>query len=163
MTSIRRRAFSRSRIRSTRRAVSRSSTARSLRREASSFSSGHLREISGDIRGDRNAESSRSIIHRNALSWGIKEFAATLYRDLPALRIKVNGRLHAGYVIVALNGSDYYEVYLVKGMEVECVNEEVCFDELGDVIDRAIESGTNKAEYDKFCEQERQKLFGEAV
>jgi len=25
-----------------------------------------LREISGDIRGDRNAESSRSIIHRNA-------------------------------------------------------------------------------------------------
>ena len=67
------------------------------------------------------------------MSWGIKEFAATLYRDLPALRIKVNGRLHAGYVIVALNGSDYYEVYLVKGMEVECVNEEVCFDELGDV------------------------------
>jgi hypothetical protein len=50
------------------------------------------------------------------MSWGIKEFAATLYRDLPALRIKVNGRLHAGYVIVALNGSDYYEVYLVKGM-----------------------------------------------
>ena len=93
------------------------------------------------------------------MSWGIKEFAATLYRDLPALRIKVNGRLHAGYVIVALNGSDYYEVYLVKGMEVECVNEEVCFDELGDVIDRAIESGTDKAEYDKFCEQERQNLY----
>ena len=83
------------------------------------------------------------------MSWGIKEFAATLYRDLPALRIKVN----------ALNGSDYYEVYLVKGMEVECVNEEVCFDELGDVIDRAIESGTDKAEYDKFCEQERQNLY----
>ena len=93
------------------------------------------------------------------MSWGIKEFAATLYRDLPALRIKVNGRLHAGYVIVALNGSDYYEVYLVKGREVECVNEEVCFDELGDVIDRAIESGTDKAEYDKFCEQERQNLY----
>ena len=51
----------------------------------------------------------------------------------------------------------------MKGMDVECVNEEVCFDELGSVIDQAIESGTNKAEYDKFCEQERQKLFGEAV
>ncbi len=97
------------------------------------------------------------------MSWGIEEFATTLYRDLPALRLKVNGRLHAGYVIVVLNGSDYYEVYLVKGMDVECVNEEVCFDELGSVIDRAIESGTDKAEYDKFCEQERQKLFGEAV
>ena len=47
------------------------------------------------------------------MSWGIKEFAATLYRDLPALRIKVNGRLHAGYIIVALNGSEYFEVYLV--------------------------------------------------
>lgn len=38
------------------------------------------------------------------MSWSIEEFAATLYRDLPALRIKVNGRLHAGYVIVVLNG-----------------------------------------------------------
>lgn len=70
-----------------------------------------------------------------------------------------NGRLHAGYVIVVLNGSDYYEVYLVKGMDVECVNNEVCFDELGGVIDRAIESGTDKAKYDKFCEQERQNLY----
>ena len=66
---------------------------------------------------------------------------------------------NAGYVIVVLNGSDYYEVYLVKGMDVECVNSEVCFDELGGVIDRAIESGTDKAEYDKFCEQERQNLY----
>lgn len=70
------------------------------------------------------------------MSWGIEEFAATTYRDLPALRIKVNGRLHTGYVIVALNGSDYYEVYLQKGMKVECINGEVCFNELGDVIDR---------------------------
>ena len=93
------------------------------------------------------------------MSWGIEEFAATLYRDLPTLRIKVNGRLHTGYVIVVLNGSDYYEVYLVKGKDVECVNDEVCFDELGGVIDRAIESGTDKAEYDKFCEQERIKLY----
>ena len=93
------------------------------------------------------------------MSWSIEEFAATLYRELPALRIKVNGRLHAGYVIVVLNGSDYYEVYLVKGMDVECVNSEVCFDELGGVIDRAIESGTDKAEHDKFCEQERQNLY----
>ena len=101
-----------------------------------------------------------AVFRRYFLSdWSIEEFAATLYRELPALRIKVNGRLHAGYVIVVLNGSDYYEVYLVKGMDVECVNSEVCFDELGGVIDRAIESGTDKAEYDKFCEQERQNLY----
>lgn len=49
------------------------------------------------------------------MSWGIEEFAAIIYKGLPALRIKVNGRLHAGYVIIALNGSDYYEVYLQKG------------------------------------------------
>lgn len=89
------------------------------------------------------------------MSWGIEEFTATTYRDLPALRIKVNGRLHTGYVIVVLNGSDYYEVYLQKGLNVECINEEVCFDELGDVIDRAIEKGTDQAEYDRFCERER--------
>ena len=93
------------------------------------------------------------------MSWGIEEFAATTYRELPALRIKVNGRLHTGYVIVVLNGSDYYEVYLQKGLNVECINEEVCFDELGDVIDRAIERGTDQAEYDRFCERERALLL----
>ena len=45
------------------------------------------------------------------MSWGITEFAATIYRDLPALRIKLNGRLHTGYVMIVLNGSDYYEVF----------------------------------------------------
>ena len=66
------------------------------------------------------------------MSWGIGDFVATVFRDLPALRIKVNGRLH----------------------NAKCVNEEVCFDELGDVIDRAIESGTDKEEYDKFCDRQ---------
>ncbi len=93
------------------------------------------------------------------MSWGIEEFAATLYKDLPALRIKVNGRLHTGYVIIALNGSDYYEIYLMKGMDAECINEEVCFDELGDVIDRAIESGTDKEVYDNFCYQQLASLL----
>ncbi len=88
------------------------------------------------------------------MSWGIEEFAATTYKGLPALRIKMNGRLHTGYVIVALNGSDYYEVYLQKDKTIECVNEEVCFDELGDVIDRSIEKGTDQAEYDRFCERQ---------
>ena len=49
------------------------------------------------------------------MSWGITEFAATIYRNLPALRIKLNGRLHTGYVMIVLNGSDYYEVYLLSG------------------------------------------------
>lgn len=93
------------------------------------------------------------------MSWGIEVFAATTYRDLPALRIKVNGRLHTGYAIVVLNGSDYYEVYLQKGLNVECISEEVCFDELGAVIDRAIERGTDQAEYDRFCERERALLL----
>ena len=94
------------------------------------------------------------------MSWGIKEFTAMVYNGMPALRIKVNGRLHTGYVIVALNGSDYYEVYLLHGITAVCVNEEVCFDELGDVIDRAIEKGTDENEYKKFCEQQRAILFG---
>ena len=48
------------------------------------------------------------------MSWGVSEFVATVFQELPALRLKVNGRLHAGYVVIALNGSDYYEVYLLK-------------------------------------------------
>lgn len=41
------------------------------------------------------------------LSWGIDKFIATVYKDMPALKFKVNGRLHKGYVIIALNGADY--------------------------------------------------------
>ena len=80
---------------------------------------------------------------------------------ITGLRLKVNGRLHAGYVVIALNGSDYYEVYLLKedDSNAKCVNEEVCFDELGDVIDRAIESGTDKEEYDKFCDRQLAELL----
>ena len=95
------------------------------------------------------------------MSWGVNEFVATIFRELPALRLEVNGRLHSGYVIIALNGSDYYEVYLLKENSAECVNEEVCFDELSDVIDRAIESGTDKKEYDDFCNQQRSVLLVE--
>ena len=95
------------------------------------------------------------------MSWGIGDFVATVFRDLPALRIKVNGRLHAGNVVIALNGSDYYEVYPLQedDSNAKCVNEEVCFDELGDVIDRAIESGTDKEEYDKFCDRQLAELL----
>ena len=75
------------------------------------------------------------------MSWDIAEFAATIFKGL----------LHTGYVIIALNGSDYYEVYLLKGKDAECVNEEVCYNELGDVIDRAIECGTDKEEYEKIA------------
>lgn len=93
------------------------------------------------------------------MSWGMKGFTATVHQNMPALRIKVNGRLHAGFVIVALNASDYYEVYLQNDKGTECVNEEVCFDELGDVIDRAIESGTDKEEYENFCRQQLAMLL----
>lgn len=94
------------------------------------------------------------------MSWGIKGFTATVHQNMPALKLKVNGRIHAGFVIVALNGSDYYEVYLQNDKGTECANEEVCFDELGDVIDRAIESGTDKEEYESFCRQQFAALLG---
>lgn len=92
-------------------------------------------------------------------SWGIHKFEATVFNDMPTLRFHVNGRLFEGHVIVALNDSDYYEVYLQNTLGTRCVNDEVCFNELGEVIDTAIESGTDKEEYDKFCHQQMSKLF----
>lgn len=93
------------------------------------------------------------------MSWDIKGFIATIHENMPALQFKVNGRLHAGSVIVALNGSDYYEVYLQNDKGTECVNEKVFFEELGDVIDKAIESGTDEEEYEKFCHQQLAELL----
>lgn len=93
------------------------------------------------------------------LSWGVEKFIATIFKEMPALKFKVNGRLFKGSVIVALNGSDYYEIYLVNYQEGKCVTDRAFFDEVGEIIDRAIESGTNKAEYEQFCQQQLYKLL----
>ena len=93
------------------------------------------------------------------LSWGIDKFIATVYKDMPALKFMVNGRLHKGYVIITLNGADYYEVYLQNATEIILISDNVCFDELGDLIDEHIESGTDKEVYNKFCEEQIEKLI----
>lgn len=93
------------------------------------------------------------------MSWGIHEFMATVYKDLPGLKFRVNGRLFQGYVLICLNSSDYYEVYLQNEEGTRCIHDEVCFDELGEIIDRHIESGTDKDEYDKFCSAQGAILF----
>ncbi len=92
-------------------------------------------------------------------SAGVGKFAATVYKDMPALTFKVNGRLHKGTVIIALNSADYYEVYLKSGKKTVLINAEVCFDELGDVIDEHIERGTDREEYNRFCEQQLKELI----
>ena len=93
------------------------------------------------------------------MSWGMEKLIPTVFKGMTGVKFHVNGRLFQGDVLICLNGSDYYEVYLQDDTRVECINDEVCFDALGSVIDCAIESGKDKAEYDKFCEQEWQKLL----
>lgn len=93
-------------------------------------------------------------------SWGaLHGFMATVYKGMATLMFKVSGRLFKGYVMIAYNEMDYYEVYLKSESDIRLLNPEVYFDQLGDVIDEAIESGTNPEEYEAFCEQERTKLM----
>lgn len=96
------------------------------------------------------------------MSWGISQLAATVIDNMPALRLKVNGRLHKGEVFIALNeGVDYYEIYLVDTNGRCRIACDIDFTQLGDVIDTAIESGTDKEEYNKFCEENfRKVMFG---
>lgn len=88
------------------------------------------------------------------LSWGIRKLYATVFKDMPSLMLHVNGRLFKGYVVICLNGSDYYEVYLRNATEIILISDNVCFDELGNLIDEHIESGTDKTEYNRFCQQQ---------
>lgn len=93
-------------------------------------------------------------------SWGaFYGFRATIYRDMAALKFRVNGRLFHGDVIIAYNENDTYEIYLQDKDGTRLVKDDVYFDEMGEVIDVAIERGENKAEYDAFCEGERIKLM----
>lgn len=85
------------------------------------------------------------------LSWGISEPIATIFHEMPALAFQVEGRLFKGIVAIAYNAMDLYEVYLVSKDTENCVSDEVYADQLGDIIDVAIERGTDPEEYDAFC------------
>ena len=92
--------------------------------------------------------------------WGaLHGFIATVYKGMATLMFKASGRLFQGFVLIAYNEMDYYEVYLKGESDTKLVHSEVYFDQLGDVIDEAIETGTNREEYEAFCEQERAKLM----
>ena len=93
-------------------------------------------------------------------SWGaFYGFRAAIYKDMAALKFRVNGRLFQGYVIIAYNENDTYEVYLQDRGGTRLVKDDVYFDEMSDVIDVAVERGDNQAEYEAFCEGERQKIM----
>lgn len=93
-------------------------------------------------------------------SWGaFYGFRATIYKDMAALKFRVDGRLFQGDVIIAYNENDTYEVYLKNEDGTRLVKDDVYFDEMGEVIDVAIERGDNEAEYTAFCEGERIKLM----
>ena len=109
-------------------------------------------------------EASRQLLAttpKNVLfSWGaFYGFRATIYKDMAALKFRVNGRLFQGDVIIAYNENDTYEIYLQDKGGTRLVKDDVYFDEMSEVIDVAIERGENKAEYDAFCEGERIKLM----
>ena len=93
-------------------------------------------------------------------SWGaFYGFRAAIYKDMAALKFRVNGRLFQGDVIIAYNENDTYEIYLQDESGTRLVKNAVYFDEMSEVIDVAIERGDNQKEYEAFCEGERQKIM----
>lgn len=82
-------------------------------------------------------------------SWGAKGFVATIFNNMPALKFRVSGLNYSGYVIVSLNeGSDTYEIYKmkVKTKETEKVYDDVYCDQLGELLDKLIETGNKSNE-----------------
>ena len=74
-------------------------------------------------------------------SWGGSDHTACWYKDMPSLRMKVNGMLHKGYVVISYDeGTDVFQVFLLDNQmqEVKHFNEVYC-DELGTLIDENIE------------------------
>jgi len=68
---------------------------------------------------------------------------------MATLMFKVNGRLFKGNVLISYNEMDYYEIYL----------KDANGNQLGDIIDKTIERGTDAKEYEAFCKNEHAKLM----
>lgn len=81
-------------------------------------------------------------------SWGAHNWRATVYKGMAALVFQVSGLLHKGYVYVAYNdGADTYEVILtnIRGTVKKRIEDVYC-DNLGYVLNTAIERGTMSSE-----------------
>lgn len=84
------------------------------------------------------------------LSWGISRHIATWYNDMPALELRVQGMLYTGRVVTAYNeGSDYFEVYFLDA-DGRCTFQktDICFDELGVLLDEHIERPAGMSDKD---------------
>ena len=75
------------------------------------------------------------------LSWGISERTSCWYKEMASLRMKVNGMVHKGYVMVSYDeGLDLYQLFLMDtNHEVVKEMADICADELGQRIDEEIE------------------------
>lgn len=116
----------------------------------------HIKSVAETIRQQLFAMTPVNVI----MSWGLSGMVATTHNEMPSLRLMVRGRLHKGAVIISLDeASDYYNLYLMNNERVRKVAEDLDFTQLGTEIDRWIEAGDDKEEYEAFCEQERIKLI----
>lgn len=77
------------------------------------------------------------------MSWGMDRLVAIEYEDKPALKFNVNGFVHKGNVVIALDdGKDLYEIHLLKDSgEVKKSVREIYYDHLVDMADVLIETG----------------------
>ena len=75
------------------------------------------------------------------LSWGVGEYAACWHDGMASLRMKVNGMVHKGYVMVCYDeGADMYILHLLDlNLRVVKTVDNVFADELGARIDEEIE------------------------
>lgn len=93
-------------------------------------------------------------------SWGVSKVNYTIWRDMPALVLQVNGFLHKGKLLVCYDGSsDAYNIYCLNNQrEVVKQREEVYFDELPDAIDHLIERDYCTSD-DEYKQQVKQSLI----
>ena len=68
--------------------------------------------------------------------WGISKRTGFLYKNMPTLGLRVDGFLHKGWVYISLNeGSDTYEVRLMKGNDEKKLITDVYCDNLDAMAD----------------------------
>ena len=94
------------------------------------------------------------------LSWGISKRKATIYQEMLALELSVNGMIHKGIVTVCYNeGADVFVVFLMdKKRNVLKKMDNVFADELGRRIDEEIERPQNVSD-----DVYRSKIFSELL
>jgi hypothetical protein len=102
-----------------------------------------MEKFDSNVHGCRPLEGVEDLVKammRNSIVWCWGTRGWTIYPEKKALRFRVSGHLHKGFVFLTVNGLDLFDIYItnLKG-EIKQSKKDIYLEDMINVIDGMVE------------------------